>query len=289
MITAADFDSLFTRIDRSGCFGPDDRDGALNFITPAVRADALAQAKGDLVVSCARTIHTDAGRRSPVELVRSVDAVPDQHWSAVNEQLHIQGHGRDGTTHLDSLAHFAWKGVAHNNRDQVPAQGGAMLDVCAPARGVLTRGFLVDLPTAVRGNQLKAGAGCSLTLLRQLLEQTNVTPRSGDALVLRMNQVSDEEMGGLALDCAPWLHDQQIALIVTDAGLETEPSEVERNLVPWHVLTLAAMGIHLVDHADLAALAQACSQRRTWTFLLTLAPSPIAGSTSALVNPLAVF
>lgn len=287
MITAADFDGLFARVDRSGRFGPDDRHGALNFITPAVRAAALAQATGDLVISCARTIATDVG--GPVELVRSVDALPDQHWSAVNEQLHVQGHGRDGTTHLDSLAHFAWKGTAHNHRVQVPLPGQPMLDVGAPAQGVLTRGFLVDLPTAVHGNRLPAGVSCPLPLLQQLLEHTDVTPRSGDALVLRMNHGSGPEIGGLSMECAEWLHDQQISLIITDAGLETEPSEVEGNLVPWHVLTLTAMGIHLVDLADLAALADVCRQRQDWTFLLTLAPAPLIGSTSALINPLAVF
>jgi hypothetical protein len=49
------------------------------------------------------------------------------------------------------------------------------------------------------------------------------------------------------------------------------------------------MGIHLVDLADLGTLAETCARRRTWTFLLALAPPPITRSTSALINPLAIF
>jgi hypothetical protein len=289
VLTEAEFDVLYARVDRRNHWGSDDQNGALNFITPSVRAAALAGITGDTVISCARLIRADPGSKAPVRLTRSIDAIPGQHWSAVNEQLAVQGHGRDGTTHLDALAHFAWKGHAHNKREQVPALGGAMLDVQAAARGVLTRGFLVDLRAATGDSRLRPGAPCSLLLLRQILDHTSVTPRSGDALVLRMNSADDGSIGGLALDCATWLHDQQVAIVITDAGFETEPSQVQNVLVPWHVLALTAMGIHLVDLADLGTLAETCARRRTWTFLLALAPPPITRSTSALINPLAIF
>ena len=289
MLTEAEFEALYARVDRGNYWPGDDQDGALNFITPPVRAAALAEVTGDIVVSCARAIDADQGSNGPVRLTRFLDAIPGQHWSAVNEQLAVQGHGRDGTTHLDALGHFAWKERAHNMRQQVPARGDPMLDVVAAARGVVTRGFLVDLPAAVSQGRLQPGAPCSPELLQQLLQETSVTPRSGDALVLRMNFAASGTVGGLALDCSAWLHDQQIAIIVTDAGFETEPSQVQNVLVPWHVLALTAMGIHLVDLADLDPLAGICARRGTRTFLLTLAPPPISRSTSALINPLAIF
>jgi hypothetical protein len=289
VFSEVEFDALLSSVDRSGHWGTGDQDGALNFITPAVRTAALAAVTCDAVVSCARPILTLEAGTGPVGLTRTVDAMSGQQWSAVNEHLTVQGHGRDGTTHLDALAHFAWKGRTYNQRPQVPAAEEQMLDIRAVARGVLTRGFLVDLPAAVDQGLLEPGAPCSLSLLQQLLHRTGVTVRSGDALALRMNVGTSGCIGGLSLDCAAWLHDREICLVVTDGGFETEPSQVENVIVPWHVLALTAMGLHLIDLAELDALSATCVRRARWTFLLTLAPPPITGSTSALINPLAIF
>jgi hypothetical protein len=57
----------------------------------------------------------------------------------------------------------------------------------------------------------------------------------------------------------------------------------------FHVVCLVAMGLWLIDDANLEELGQACAARRRWEFLLTVAPLRLRGVTGSPVNPVAVF
>ena len=71
-------------------------------------------------------------------------------------------------------------------------------------------------------------------------------------------------MPGLSIECAEWVHASELAMIVTDCGLDPVPSQVAGVQVPWHILALTRMGLRLVDLAHLDALAQTCSRLRRW-------------------------
>jgi hypothetical protein len=49
------------------------------------------------------------------------------------------------------------------------------------------------------------------------------------------------------------------------------------------------MGVHLIDNADLEALAQASASHGRYEFLFVLAPLVLERGTSSPVNPLAFF
>jgi hypothetical protein len=49
------------------------------------------------------------------------------------------------------------------------------------------------------------------------------------------------------------------------------------------------MGLHLLDNADLEALAEACGRYRRWEFLLVVAPLVLLKGTASPVNPVAIF
>jgi hypothetical protein len=49
------------------------------------------------------------------------------------------------------------------------------------------------------------------------------------------------------------------------------------------------MGLYLVDNARLDALAAECGRRGRWSFLLTVNPLNIDGTTGSPVNPVAVL
>ena len=56
-----------------------------------------------------------------------------------------------------------------------------------------------------------------------------------------------------------------------------------------HVVSLVAMGLHLLDGPRLDELAQTAARLNQWEFLLVIAPPNVPGSTGELVNPLAMF
>jgi hypothetical protein len=96
-------------------------------------------------------------------------------------------------------------------------------------------------------------------------------------------------VGRLSLDFARWIHDQQIALIISDAGLDTPAPMVENVRTPWHVLALIRMGVSLVDFADLERLAELCRAAGSYSFPATVSVLPLARSTASPVNPPAVL
>jgi hypothetical protein len=57
----------------------------------------------------------------------------------------------------------------------------------------------------------------------------------------------------------------------------------------FHVVCLVAMGLWLIDNANLEDLAQACAQRKRWEFLLAVCPLRLRNVTGSPVNPIAVF
>ena len=54
-------------------------------------------------------------------------------------------------------------------------------------------------------------------------------------------------------------------------------------------MSLVALGLWLIDNANLEQLAQACHQRQRSTFLLCLGPLRLRRVTGSPVNPIALF
>jgi hypothetical protein len=55
------------------------------------------------------------------------------------------------------------------------------------------------------------------------------------------------------------------------------------------VVALVALGLWLIDNANLEQLSQACTARRRWEFMLAIAPLRLQNATGSPVNPIAVF
>ncbi len=58
---------------------------------------------------------------------------------------------------------------------------------------------------------------------------------------------------------------------------------------PIHVLSVAAMGMCLLDNLDLESLSEACANAGAFEFLLVVAPLVVPGGTGSPVNPLALL
>jgi len=59
--------------------------------------------------------------------------------------------------------------------------------------------------------------------------------------------------------------------------------------LPVHALTIAAMGMWLVDNAELGALSERCRELDRWSFFFTMNPLNLRRSTGSPLTPVAIF
>jgi hypothetical protein len=77
--------------------------------------------------------------------------------------------------------------------------------------------------------------------------------------------------------------------MVSDVAMDPQPSETGNVRIPWHVATLAMMGMMIVDNAHLETLAETCARLNRWEFQLVIAPLRVPTGNSSPVNPIALF
>ena len=231
----------------------------------------------------ARTGEGGADGPQPYALSRTTAA--GQGWEAVNHRFEIDIHGATSMTHIDALDHFAWQGRT--------LDGGLE----SLAEGIVTRAVLIDVPRMLQ-HPVPPGQVLGLAEVRAALDASGTQARPGDALCFRFGRADPrsshadldaDPAPGVSIECLDWLAELGPSLVVTDNGLDANPSEVTGIPVPWHVALLGALGIPLIDMADLERLSAACEARGRYEFALTVAPLPIPRSTGSPVNPLALF
>ena len=80
-----------------------------------------------------------------------------------------------------------------------------------------------------------------------------------------------------------------IAVLGCDTAQDIVPSGYGRVMMPVHQVGIVAMGVWVIDNANLEDLAKECERLNRWEFLITVNPLRIEGATGCPVNPVAVF
>jgi hypothetical protein len=75
----------------------------------------------------------------------------------------------------------------------------------------------------------------------------------------------------------------------SDTGNDVSPAQYPKVPQPIHQVGITAMGLWILDNADLEALAEACASRRRYEFMVSIGPLPLHNTTGSPVNPIAVF
>ena len=97
-------------------------------------------------------------------------------------------------------------------------------------------------------------------------------------------------LAGLHVSTLEWIHERRVALLGCDGVSDVMPSGGGGMYrIPVHSIAIPAMGLHLLDNADLGPLAATCSGLSTYAFMLAIAPLRLARGTASPVNPIAVF
>jgi hypothetical protein len=87
----------------------------------------------------------------------------------------------------------------------------------------------------------------------------------------------------------PLLRERDVAVLGTDVGLDVTPAGVEGVVIPTHTVAIAAIGLLIIDNADLEALAATAARLNRWEFMFSVAPIPVEGATGSVVNAIATF
>ncbi len=292
-VTAAEFDRMMTELSNWGRWGKADQMGALNLITAKKRLEAIALVKDGFSVSLAR----DAEKEKALDVGSPYDHVMR---SVGMDSIAVSYHGY-AHTHLDALWHMAYQNKSYNGVARVEdfQKGAPALSVLNLKQGILTRGVLVDIPRLKGLPYLEPGTAIYAEDLDAWEKMSGVKVAAGDALLIytgrwaRRAKLGPWNVGsgaaGLHASAARWLKARDVAIIGGDAGQEVTPGGVEGVGLPIHLLTLVAMGVHILDNCDLEAVAAEAARRKRWAFLLTAAPLAIPGGTGSPVNPIATF
>ncbi len=293
-----------------GKWGKDDQLGTINYITPAKRKQAAALVRAGESVTCARPISKEQAPdvfSPPIHYMASSGerwagkkSAPGQ-LQASSDFIGLAFHGFT-VTHVDSLAHMFFDGKMYNGYPAervTTAEGATVESIDLLKHGVVTRGVLLDVARTRGAKWIEPKVPVFPKDLEAAEKACGVKVSSGDVLLVRTGAYRRrqeagptnlrEERIGMHGACVPWLHQRQIAMLGSDTAQDVHPSGYTKVPMPIHLVGIVAMGLWLIDNANLEELAAACERHQRWEFLLTIAPLRVTNGTGSPVNPIAVF
>ncbi len=325
-MTPEAFESLMSEVSNWGRWGDDDQLGTINLITASKRQQAAALVREGIAVSLARDISKNPAPDNPLPMGHAVTVTiadprsgdllfPDapqeaEGWATLapaesllgsNDTLTMNYHGF-AYTHIDALCHIFHNGKMYNgfSPTTVTAQGAGKLDIVKLKQGIFTRGVLFDIPRLKGIPYLEPGTPVLPEDLDAWEERAGVKVEPGDAVLIRTGRwarraaegpwdVDSLGSAGPHPTVAKWLRDRGAALVGSDSGTGLIPYVVEGVLIPFHKLAIVAMGMPIIDNADLEKLGEEANRLGRWEFLLTAAPLAVPGGTGSPLNPIATF
>lgn len=301
-----------------GRWGPDDRVGTLNFITPATRLLARDCIRTGVTFSLAMGYDSSGpqiagagfgARHNPIH-VMSRTGVDAEHG------LHPRPHGFGSAddlvtmflqsgTQWDGLGHVFDHGAAWNGRPAsiVSASGDSVTGIEHMAPRVVGRAVLLDIARTLGVDSLAPGLAIDANLLDRTIEEQGETSqiRTGDIVLVRTGYLGEcrargwgdfagGDAPGLSFGVVDWLHEHEIAALATDTwGVEVRPNEFANAFQPLHQVVIPHLGLVLGEMFDLDEMAAYAAQERRYETFFTGGPLPITGAVGSPLNPLCVF
>jgi len=303
-MTETEFRDLYERLRGQLPWGPDDRRGALNYITQATVLAALGEVKSGRTVSLAAPMEhwPTADNPDPAQHEMKgplgADAGPGLSFSTDRFAMNIHG---NADSHIDALCHVIFDGRLHNGltADTVTKSGAAELSIEVAADGIVGRGVLLDVPRSRGVPWLEPGDHVTIDDLLAAEQDQGVQVGRGDIVFVRVGHRrrriergpwdAARTRAGLHPTVLLMLAKREIAVLGGDSNNDTAPSAVTGVDFPVHVLAVNALGLHLLDYLQFTELAAACGAAGRWSFLCVIAPLRLPTGTGSPVNPIAVL
>jgi kynurenine formamidase len=305
-LSRADFDGLYQRL--RAHWGPDDRRGGLNRLTPETVAAAASEVRTGRTVTLAAPVDRELGPDNPEPFRhRMTSGVSEQDDSEgvaglqfAADHLAMNIHG-DVNSHIDALCHVIYDGALYNG---VPAStltplGASEMSIDTARNGIVGRGVLLDIPRLRGVSWLEPGEHVTADELSAAEQAQQVQVRQGDVLLVRVgHRRRRNELGpwdaaasraGLHPTALEFVAEREVAVLGSDSNNDTAPSCVDGVGFPVHVLAINAMGLHLLDYLQFEALVPLCEAEERWSFLCVIAPLRLPAATGSPVNPIALL
>jgi kynurenine formamidase len=302
------FKVIGERLSNWGRWGADDQRGTLNFITPdrIVEASRLVRTGKMFELSIPiGAVGPQSGLGGRINPLHFMTVMPTDNLNladGINISDDFISMPLQGATQWDSLAHVGYDDLFYNNVSvhTVMAMGGASrnaIDNALP--GIVSRGVLVDIARARGVEWMQAGEGIEPDELDAVLAAQGVSVSSGDVLAVRTGwrrkaivEGWDNWMAGnpgLGLACAEWLHEKEVAAVISDNwGVEVQPAPEGEGVLPLHCVLIRDLGMMLGEIFDFEELAEDCVADGVWEFFLSAAPLRVVGGVGSPVSPLAM-
>jgi kynurenine formamidase len=304
-MSAAEFRSLYERLRQGNPWGPEDRRGALNALTPARVAAAASTVRTGRTVSLAAPAENEVSADNPDPWVHEVshpatgqDSGRGLGFATDSLSLHVHG---NADSHLDALCHVVYDGTLYNDvapGSWAPRDAGE-LSVDAVSQGIAGRGVLLDIPRLQGREWLEPGEHVTADDLIAAEAAEHVQVGEGDLLFVRVGHRRRRSMlgpwdaaaarAGLHPTAMELLAQRRIAVLGSDGNNDTAPSAADGADFPVHVLGLRALGMPLLDYLQFEDLVPVCESAGRWSFLCVIAPLRLPMGTGSPVNPIAIF
>jgi kynurenine formamidase len=304
-LSAAEFRAMYHRVKHMCRWGPADRRGALNNISPAQVVAAASSVWRGRAVSLAAPVESQVTLDNPDPAVHEMTQtgtgpVPAAGLSFAMDRIAMNIHG-NADSHIDALCHVIYDGSLYNgiSADSVTATGATELSIEVAGHGIVGRGLLLDIPRVRRVPWLEPGDHVTADDLIMAEAAQEVRIEQGDLLFVRVGHRnrrsalgawdSANARAGLHPAAMELLAERRIAVLGSDGNNDTAPSAAEGVEFPVHVLAINAMGMHLLDWLQFDDLLPVCEELDRWSFLCVIAPLRLPTGTGSPVNPIAIF
>jgi kynurenine formamidase len=289
-------------------WGPEDRLGAGNLLTPQRRLAALQLVEEGRVFDLGHVIENGAPRMAPnqtpfvmtlgpradnvIKRRRAAGATNDAGTSL--ERIEMNTHVG---THIDALGHATIGEYMYNGR-----RVGEMLDDFGladlgieHAPPIITRGVCLDVSKLDQSAYLDAGRAVSRDDLERVCEAQQVGIEEGDVvcihtgwgrLFMRDNERYVAGEPGIEESAARWLTKQGVVAIAADnMAVEVVPNPGHPAVVlPVHQHTLVEAGVYLIENLVLDEIANSAR----YIFCFILLATKFKGATGSPVRPVAM-
>jgi kynurenine formamidase len=304
-MTEAEFRSLYERLRGEVPWGPDDRRGALNYLTPSTVLAAMSEVLLGRTVSLGAPVEDWPAADNPdpcqhqMKWPLGADAGPGLSFSMDRIAMNIHG---NADSHIDALCHVVFDGKLYNEvaaADTVTEGGAGELSVSVAANGIVGRGVLIDVPRSRGVSWLEPGDHVTEADLLAAERDQQVRIGQGDIVLVRVgHRLRRNEKGpwdaaearvGLHPAVLDLLGQRRISALGSDGNSDTAPSVVAGVDFPAHVLAINALGLHLMDYPEFTELAEVCAAAGRWSFLCMIAPLRLPTGTGSPVNPIVIL